>query len=229
MLVITLISIIALLNLQTVTLQSKLEHRIKVFKATIAEVTNNTITIQVNNTSIRLLSLGKWIIVSDGIVDFCKWNKIKGYVKQSEALVVVLTVRRMNKTLSILLGLRQENLTLFRPQLLKFAIYKRRHGTFEFACKLLAKGNSLILIEARKFKFITVVKGKWIKAGDGIVSWSDVVNEFNVGDRLWICCHNIVVFKPKFIRIFGVHGLIYGFSGALIDIDSGIALVKYPQ
>jgi len=49
------------------------------------------------------------------------------------------------------------------------------------------------------------------------VTWSDVADEFHVGDTIRLFCHNILVMKKEFSEIFGIDVFIWGYSGAIID------------
>ncbi len=203
---------------------------INALNATIIEIGNSTITVGSNQFSGKLITIGKWIMLSKDEVGIRCWLEAKNSIEEGEAVMVMATVSRGNKTIDVLMGLKQNDVILVRPILMKHAVVKAKHGTFEFSCKLTDKRGPLLMIEKRGIKALVLVnpESKWYKAGYGDVLWKDVIDEFNVGDTLWLCTHNIAVLRDDFSKIFGFKAIIWGFSGAIIDLTSGVAVAKYP-
>lgn len=158
------------------------------------------------------------------------WTRVKEYVEEDSALIVMVSISKGNKTFNVLLGLRQGGVFIIRPILIKRSVHKWKHGTFEFTCKLIGKRGYSLMVEKRGFRALVLInpEGKWYKAGYGEVSWKDVMNEFNVGDSLWLCTHNILILRKRFAEVFEISAIIWGFSGAIINLDTGVALAKYP-
>ncbi|MHC1629007.1 MAG: hypothetical protein ACXQTI_09285 [Candidatus Nezhaarchaeales archaeon] len=203
---------------------------INVLNATIIEIGNSTITVESNQFSGELIAIGRWIMLSKNEVGIRCWLEAKNSIEEGEAVIVMATVSRGNKTIDVLMGLKQDDVVLVRPILMKHAVIKVRHGTFEFSCKLIDKMGPLLVIEKREIRALVLVnpESKWYKAGYGDVLWKDVIDEFNIGDALWLCTHNIAVLRDDFSKIFGFKAVIWGFSGAIIDLTSGVAVAKYP-
>ncbi len=201
--------------------------RVRVLEVTVSSVTNSSVVAEEVG---ELFARGKWLVVSEAYTGLCPWLKAKEFVKPGKATAVVAVVARGNRTAAVLLGLRQGNCSLVRPILLRRSAAKHRHGTMEGACKLVAKLGASLLVERGKLRALVLMnpEGKWRRAGSGDVRWKDIVGELNVGDTLWICFHNIVVLRPKFAEVFGFNAVIWGFSGAIIDLDTGLALAKHP-
>ncbi|OYT29500.1 MAG: hypothetical protein B6U95_02340 [Thermofilum sp. ex4484_82] len=174
-------------------------NKIKVFNGTVTSITNTSIAVRSGEFSGELIAVGKWLLVARSDVGVYHWAK----------------------TMDTFLA---------RLALVKYSKHEWKHGTFEFSCKLVEKRGYSLIIEKKEFKALVAINpnGKWYRAGQGEVLWKDVINEFNPGDMLWLCTHNILVFKTGFAEIFGINAIIWGFSGAIIDLDTGIALAKYP-
>ncbi len=204
--------------------------KIRVLNGTITSIANTTIVVKSGEFSGELIASGKWLLVTQSDVGTYHWMETMEYVREGDALIVMASVSRDNETLNALLGLRQGDTFIVRPTLVKYFTHERRHGTFEFTCKLVEKRGYSFIIEKKGFKALVFInpEGRWYRAGQGEVLWKDVVDEFNLGDTLWLCTHNILVFKSEFAEIFGINAVIWGFSGAIIDLDTGIALAKYP-
>lgn len=198
--------------------------------ATIVSMDNATITIESEEYSGSLISKGKWIALTSDDAELCKWLEASTLIEMGNATIAMATLSKDNKTINVLLGLKQGDLILIRPKIIKRAIAKAKHGTFEFTCKLVGKVGPFLVVEKKGIRALVLVDpdGKWYKAGYGAVTWREVVNELNVGDALWLCTHNIAILKKGFAEVLGVRALIWGFSGAIIDLTNGIAIAKYP-
>ncbi|MCD6509396.1 MAG: hypothetical protein J7L11_03275 [Thermoprotei archaeon] len=200
-----------------------LRRRIHTFEGVIATITNSTIAVIKNNITIRLIAKGRWVLITDSAVNITTWTNAMGYISEGNAVVVAVNVPRGNGTLRVLIGLKQNRTILMRPILIRHLIQRSIHDEKEFTCTLLAKGDKLILVEARGIRMLAVIGGRWYKAGESETTWSNVSDEFRIGDRLWLCCERFLVLKPNFANL---RIIVWGFSGAIIDIDSGTALLK---
>ena len=205
-------------------------NKIKVFNGTVTSITNTSIAVRSGEFSGELIAVGKWLLVARSDVGVYHWAKTMEYVREGDSVIVMASLSKGNETINLLLGLRQGDTFLARLALVKYSKHEWKHGTFEFSCKLVEKRGYSLIIEKKEFKALVAINpnGKWYRAGQGEVLWKDVINEFNPGDMLWLCTHNILVFKTGFAEIFGINAIIWGFSGAIIDLDAGIALAKYP-
>ena len=92
--------------------------------------------------------------------------------------------------------------------------------------ELVEKGKNYMILEKDGRRVIASTRGKWIKAGGGEVTWSDVADEFHVGDTVRLFCHNILAMRKEFSDVFGIDVFIWGYSGAIIDLTSGTALSR---
>ena len=200
-----------------------------VLETKIVSVDNSSITvIGEDDEEISLLAKGKWIIISDEIIPKTEWIDAMSYVKESEAVVVMATITRGNETHYICLGLKQGEVMMFRPILLKVYAAGHRHTKTYMGPRgeLVDKGKNYMVLENDGRRVIASTRGKWIKAGGGEVTWSDVADEFHVGDTVRLFCHNILAMRKEFSDIFGIDGFIWGYSGAIIDLTSGTALSR---
>ena len=200
-----------------------------VLETKIVSVDNSSITvIGEDDEEISLLAKGKWIIISDEIIPKTEWIDAMSYVKESEAVVVMATITRGNETHYICLGLKQGEVMMFKPILLKVYAAGHKHTKTYMGPRgeLVDKGKNYMILERDGRKVIASTRGKWIKAGGGEVTWSDVADEFHVGDTVRLFCHNILVMRKEFSDIFGIDAFIWGYSGAIIDLTSGVALSR---
>jgi len=199
-----------------------------VLETKIVSVDNSSITvIGEDDEEISLLAKGKWIIISDEIIPKTRWIDAMSYVKESEA-VVMATITRGNETHYICLGLKQGEIMMFRPILLKIYAAGHKHTKTYMGPRgeLVDKGKNYMILEKDGRRVIASTRGKWIKAGGGEVTWSDVADEFHVGDTVRLFCHNILAMRKEFSDVFGIDGFIWGYSGAIIDLTSGTALSR---
>lgn len=200
-----------------------------VLETKIVSVDNSSITvIGEDDEEISLLAKGKWIIISDEIIPKTEWIDAMSYVKESEAVVVMATITRGNETHYICLGLKQGEVMMFKPILLKVYAAGHKHTKTYMGPRgeLVDKGKNYMILENDGRRVIASTRGKWIKAGGGEVTWSDVADEFHVGDTVRLFCHNILAMRKEFSDIFGIDGFIWGYSGAIIDLTSGTALSR---
>ncbi len=201
--------------------------KIRFFKANITLIADSYI---IANDSIKLITGGRWLVISNNLTAIQYWSKVKSYIDDGLALLIIASITRNGRAYNVLLGLRQNSKVLLRPALIKCCKLKYLHGAVEFTCKLIGRRGFSLLVEKKGFKALILLNpnGKWRRAGNGDVYWRDVVNEFNIGDTLWICTHNILILKPVLAKFTGVNALIWGFSGAIIDLSNGLALAKHP-
>ena len=216
-------------NLDIMARESETVRSLDILETKIVSVNNSSITIiSEGGEEISLLAMGKWIIISDEIIPKTKWIDAMNYVKEGEATVVMGTITRDNETHYICLGLKQEEVMMFRPVLLKVYAASHRHTKTYMGPRgeLVEKGKNYMILERDGRRVIASTRGKWIKAGGGEVTWSDVADEFHVGDTIRLFCHNILVMKKEFSDIFGIDVFIWGYSGAIIDLTSGTTLSR---
>ena len=194
----------------------------------ITSVDNSTITVVGGSGEVlELFARGGWIVISDR-VERLPWNETMNYVGADEAVIARATVTRGNFTGSVLLGLRQGDLLLLRPIFLKHCVKAHRHTStyMSFRATLADKGENYMTLEREGHKVIALTKGEWIKAGGATVTWGDVSDEFMPGDEIRLFYHNIVVMNDEFEENFGIKGFIWGYSGAIIDLTTGITLSR---
>lgn len=203
---------------------------VKIVEATVVSINNSTVTATIEGETLDLFARGPWLIVTGELVEKAWWKKAKDYVKEGEALIAMSTVTRENKTFNVLLGLKQDDIILVKPILLRCEAKRHLHTNRYLSVKgeIVDKGNNYLLIERNESKGLVIIgsKSKWIKAGSGEVTWEEVANEFKAGDTIRIFCHHILVMKKEFAEAFGINTFIWGYSGAIINLTSGITISK---
>jgi len=209
----------------------KLKFKVKLFEGTITAITDTAITVEAEEFSGNLIAIGKWIYVYEGVIGIAEWARVKNYVEEGRALIAMASITKGNKTLDVLLGLKQENLVLVRPILIRYYTEKHYHTKAYIGIygKIVSKGGNFLLIENKGIRGLVVVDAEstWYKAGYGLVTWKDVADEFKVGDLIRIFCHNVLILKEEFAERFGFNAVIWGYSGAIIDLTSGTAISRY--
>jgi len=205
--------------------------KVKVFEGTITLVSNDSVTVESEEFSGQLFAKGRWFFIDGNYVGIKFWIKVYGYVEEGEALIVMASISKDNKTFNLLLGLKQEDLTLLRPIILKHSIRKHAHTNNYFGIygTILYKGNNYLLISNGEYKAVVVIgeNSTWYKAGYGLVTWKEVRSEFNDGDRIRVFCHNILILNKELSKYFGFNAIIWGYSGAIIDLTSGVSITRY--
>ena len=201
--------------------------KLKVLTVNIVNITNTTITLEDNT---KLIVIGKWLLLSNDGVKIVPWSYAMRYIKNGNARIIFTVLEKNNKVYKVLLALLQNENFVVRPIFFKRMIYKHKHGTFEFACRVIGKyGYYLIAMKKGiSFMILTNPNGKWLKVGEGDVYWKDIVKNFEKGDRIWICVHNILLLREPLAKLLGVSAVVWGFSGAIANIDKGFTLLKYP-
>jgi len=196
--------------------------------ASINSIDNSTITItSESGESMKLFAAGKWILISDE-VERLAWTEARSYLEKGNALIVMTTLSKGNASKNVLLGVKQNDIILVRPILIKHYVKAHRHAAtyLSFRGTLADKGENYMILERDGAKILAITNGDWIKAGGGEVTWKDVSNEFQPGDEIRLFYHNLVVMKSEFTENFGINGFIWGYSGAIIDLTSGTTLSR---
>ncbi|RLF05673.1 MAG: hypothetical protein DRK00_03790 [Thermoprotei archaeon] len=198
---------------------------LRVLNATVTSITPTGLMIE--GVEGELTARGKWIVVADA-VRLCNWSVASGYIGEGHALMAMAAIEEGNSTRYVLLALKQGGVTLFRPLLLKHAALAHKHVRTYVSLRgeLVSKGGNYMVLERAGRRVLALVRGRWIKAGAGEVTWGDVQGDFKPGDEVRVFCHHVLVFKPWFSKIFGIDALIWGYSGAIIDLTSGTTISR---
>ena len=196
--------------------------------AAITSIDNSTITITTESgESMKLFAAGRWIMISDEVKRL-PWTEAESYLDQGDVLIAMTSISKGNVSRNLLLGVKQDDVILLRPILIKHYVKAHRHAAtyLSFRGTLADKGENYMILERDGAKILAITNGDWIKAGGGEVTWKDVSNEFQPGDEIRLFYHNLVVMKSEFTENFGINGFIWGYSGAIIDLTSGTTLSR---
>ena len=93
--------------------------KIIVDDAVIESIDNSTVTAIISGSEIDLFAKGRWVVISDEI-ETLPWIEAMKYVEPGDAVVAMATVTKGNQTGDVLLGIKQGDLILVRPILLKY-------------------------------------------------------------------------------------------------------------
>lgn len=205
-------------------LRDKLE--VKIFRGTIVSVTNTSVVVEGDEFSGELIARGMWIGVNESFIGRGSWIKVMGKVETKDSLIAMVSVEKNERTFNILLGLEQDGLTILRPRLFKVFHTK---NYFAIYGEIISKGTNYMVIKNHDRKVVVVINpdSTWYKAGQGVVTWSEVSGEFKPGDVIRVFYHNILVLRKNFRDSFGINAILWGYSGAIIDLTSGTSLVRY--
>ncbi len=200
---------------------------VEVFEAVIVSVDNSTVVVDRDGERLTLLADGSWIALTNESVSKGSWDEVSSDVRAGEALVVAALVGREGAD-GVLAGLKQEGITLIRLALIKHCAKRHFHTRAYMGVRgvIAGKGSNYLLIERGGVRAIALVNGEWVKAGYGKVTWDEVSDEFEVGDIVRIFCHNILIMNDEFAKVFGVRAFIWGYSGAIVDLTSGVTLSR---
>lgn len=204
---------------------------IKLFSGAITSVTNTSIYVESDEFTGELFARGKWLYIDSEFIGFGNWAKVKDYISEGQALIMMLSINKNDKIINVLLGLKQEDVILLRPRVLKHYAVKHAHTRNYFGVygTILHRGENYMLIDNNGRKAIVVVgiNSTWYKAGSGVTTWKEIRSEFKDGDRIRVFCHNILVLNSKFAEYFGFNAIIWGYSGSIIDLTSGTSITRY--
>ncbi|MCD6536245.1 MAG: hypothetical protein J7K49_04350 [Thaumarchaeota archaeon] len=196
--------------------------------ASITSMDNSTITVTTESgESMKLFAAGRWILISNEVKRLA-WTEARSYLQSGDALIVMTTLSKGNVSKNVILGVKQNDVILLRPLLIRHYVKAHRHAAtyLSFRGTLADKGENYMILERDGAKILAVTNGDWIKAGGGEVTWKDVSNEFQPGDEIRLFYHSLIVMKGEFAENFGINGFIWGYSGAIIDLTSGTTLSR---
>ena len=196
--------------------------------ASITSIDNSTITVTTESgESMKLFAAGRWILISNEVKRLA-WTEARSYLQSGDALIVMTTLSKGNVSKNVILGVKQNDVILLRPLLIRHYVKAHRHAAtyLSFRGILADKGENYMILERDGAKILAVTNGEWIKAGGGEVTWKDVSNEFQPGDEIRLFYHSLIVMKGEFAENFGINGFIWGYSGAIIDLTSGTTLSR---
>ena len=197
-------------------------------KIVITSINNSTITIlRESGEEMKLLAKGIWMVISDKAEEL-PWIEAMSYVKEGEAQAIVIAKKMGNESKGVLLGLKQDEITLFRPMLAKACIKKHKHTPIylSFRGEVEKIGENYMILRRGDQRILAITRGNWTKAGSGEVEWKDVSSEFNQGDQVRLFYHNLVAMNNLFAENLGIRGFIWGYSGAIIDLTTGTTLSR---
>ncbi len=200
---------------------------IEVFNARILAVGDSTITVEREGEEMELAAEGMWLMVA-GKVAKVEWSEAAGYIESREALVAMVTLNRGDSIVNVLLGLRQGGNIFIRPALLKRSAARHVHMRAYLSVRgeIAEKGENYLLIKRGDHMALVVTGGAWLKAGEGETTWEEASASFNPGDTVRVFCHNILVLRKEAAEAFGIRAVIWGYSGAIINLSNGTALSK---
>lgn len=200
---------------------------IEEYTATVAAVGPSTLTIEREGESIELLASGAWLAVT-GEARKLNWSEAASYLKQGEALVIAASISRGNTTVNLLLGIKQGDLVLVRLAFLKRCAIKHLHTRTYMSVRgeIVEKGGNYLMLSRGNHTVLVITGGTWVKAGEGEVTWEQASASFNPGDTVRVFCHNILVLNEEFAKAFGFKAIVWGYSGAIINLTNGTALSK---
>jgi len=190
----------------------------------ITGIGEKTLTVERGNETIELYAGGSWIYARGDELGVINWSQVTDYISVGENVTIAATVIVRNQSrIPVLLHIEKPDLTLTRllPRYLHPGVV-RRSGLRGFKAVVHYTGEKYMIAEIvkRDLKVLILTGGNWTKAGDGVVSWSEVMEEFNSGDNVWIYGRIAILKMP--IAGFKVVVL----SRAIINIDSGVSLVR---
>ena len=199
-------------------------------QAVITSVSDNSVTVEVGGESLELPVEGRWLTISDKL-ETTSWTSAKDLVSEGPATIAYATLTEGGAVAKqVLMGVKQGETALFRPVLLK--LYAKKHGHtkhyFSIYGYVAGKGENYLKLERNGLTAIALVKGRWLTNGGNQATWTEVSSRFNEGDLVRLFFHNIMVFKDDFAEAFNLKALIWGYSGAIIDITSGTILTRVP-
>ena len=123
--------------------QGKPRLEVKAFEGRIASVGERAISVEGDEFAGELIAVGKWLLISANDAGVYSWGDVKHYVSEGDALIVMTTISRRNKTLNVLLALKQGDAILVRPIVLRYYArgYKHTKLYMGIYCKVVGGGG----------------------------------------------------------------------------------------
>lgn len=203
---------------------------IKIVEAVVVSTDNSNLIVMAGEETLELFAKGRWLVITNELIDRALWAGAKNYVVEGDALVAISSAKKEGETLNLVLGLAQGDTVLLRPILLKREAKRYVHTSnyVSVGGRIVDKGKNYLVIERSGFKGLVAIgsESKWVKAGGGEVTWSEASGEFEVGDDVRIFCHNVLIMKEEFAGNFGISAFVWGYSGAIINLTSGTTLSR---
>ena len=227
-LIIVVVAMLAFQGAYAISGPADKAEKIIVDDAVIKSIDNSTVTAIISGSEIDLFAKGRWVVISDEI-ETLPWIEAMKYVESGDAVVAMATVTKGNQTGDVLLGVKQGDLILVRPILLKHCAKHHKHASsyLSFRGTLIETKENYMILERDGHRVIALANGKWIEAGgEEEVTWADVRDEFKPGDQIRLFYHDIAVFNEKFENLTGIKALIWSYSGAILDLTSGTTLSR---
>ena len=203
----------------------------------VTEVGDSYVAVESDALSGKLVALGTWLYVHGAEAGRARWAEIKDRVSTGPAVAAVVEVERGDKRVLVLAGLRQgeigEGLLIVRPWLLRRCaerLLSTRHYLGIYA-NVTVSTSHYMLVETRAGAALAILQpgSKWYVAGRGEATWSEVAGEFRKGDLIRIFCHNVLILSDEFAEHMGFKALIWGYSGAIINLTTGTTVCKFVE
>ena len=216
----TIISIFTVATLTAIPQNKPTEFRRVVRgEVKILNISDRWIEIEGLNRTGKVYTLGKWIYIKENEFKSMDWSEAKNLFSIGDTVKIVIAgFKRGNRTIPIVLKMSKDDFTLIRSRLLRYDIGKGRRLAFKATITYV--GDKYLIVQRATNNIVVIVGGKWVKAGDGEVDWSEVKNEFKVGDSVWIY-GKIAPFKKSVENIRAIAA-----PQTLINIDTGISLIR---
>ena len=200
----------------------KSKARIIRLRVQVISANNRTLTVQARNRTGKLFAAGKWIVISGGERESLDWSEVRNFIKVGENATIAFTImRRNNRTIPILLALKQGNVRLVRyipRRSLSLLISKRVRADFK-AIVMNASERGILAKVGNRSVFI-IMAGRWIKAGEGSTSWSEVRGLFSPGDKIWVYGRMIILKRS----LKGIRAIVV--PKTVINLDTGVSLIR---
>ena len=195
-------------------------------EAQVTSVSSESITAVIDGSPVELRAGGRWLLIANGVLRKANWSEVAGLI--GEGVATLAFIEGGEGSTYVLLGLKQGDLFAFKPALLKLCARRWLHARIYLSVKarIVDKGSNYLVLERKGHRALAFIDGRWLKAGVGEVEWSQVNDEFKVGDEVRVFCHNVLLMNQGFEEAFDLVGFIWGYSGAIIDLSSGTALSR---
>ncbi len=203
--------------------------KIQLIEGYIVHVSDSGITIYTREFNRSVSAEGNWIYIGEG-VGRANWTTIKDFIPRGRAKILVLNTFGEETSDAILLALKTEHLIMVRIGLMRRAVKVHRYS-FDYQSlygKIVKVGENYIILKRGEIKILVVIPEDsiWFRAGSGKDRWINYREVFSEGDILRIFFHDRVVFKDRFAKFTGLKVVIWGYSGAIIDLTNGETLVR---
>ena len=206
--------------------EAERKFRIIRFQVEIVNVTDSGIVVESELYNGTIFAKGKWLYISENLGKSA-WKDAKEMIELGDAKILMVVIKRGDRRIPVLLGVKQEGLILMREAftMRSIAEHVRIKGFLSVTGTVVKTGEDYLILNVRGQNVLFRISQDltWTIAGDGETTWSDIRREFSEGDQVKAYFHEIIRFNDLFTSFTGIRAIAGGY-GTFIDLTDGVTI-----